>query len=187
MAPIGAVFFLAFYALAMSMDPGYTFFDDYLSDLGVGPGAWAFNTGVVGAGLLLVAFAAFGLRGVLGAGLLPRSGAALFALSGTFLVNVGIFTEDAGDTHTFFSFAFFITSLASFGVLAASLYRGRPLGTPIFVATAVTFVVGVLLLPFGASPATETVAVLLIVSWGLVAPAALLLRLTVDSGHGGST
>ena len=187
LAPVGAVYFLAFYALAMSRDPGYTFFENYLSDLGVGPGAWAFNTGVIGAGLLLLAFAVLGLRGVVGADVLSQAGAALFGLSGVFLVNIGIFTEDAGDTHTFFSFAFFITALVSFGVLAASMRRGRPLGTLAFVATAVTFVAGALLLPFGANPATETVAVLLIVSWGLVVPMALLVRWpgTAVSGSGG--
>ena len=170
------MFFLVFYLLAISRDPEYTFFDNYLSDLGVGQGAWAFNTGVVGAGMLLVVFAVLGLRSVMGTAVLPQAGAALFALSGAFLVNIGVFTEDAGDTHTFFSFAFFITALASFAVLTAYQYRDRPLGMLPFAATATVFVGGMLLIPFGANPATETVAVLLIVSWGLVVPSVLLFH-----------
>jgi len=54
---LAPIVFLIFYLVAWSLSPWYDFGGNYLSDLGVGEGAWAFNTGAVVAGLLAIPFA----------------------------------------------------------------------------------------------------------------------------------
>ena len=176
-APAGCLVFLALYVIAASQDPEYTFMDDYLSDLGVSPGAWAFNSGVMIAGVSMFLFSVLGLMPILPKGLFDRAGGTLFALSGVFLVNVGIFTEDAGDVHLFISYAFFLTVLASLGVLSAAMYRDRPLGDSTFLVTVGLFCAGlIMVLVLGANPFTETVAVMMIMAWGLVVPGLQILQ-----------
>jgi hypothetical membrane protein len=53
---LAVAWFLAMYSVAMSLDSVYVFGENYLSDLGVGEGAWAFNSGVIGAGVLFILF-----------------------------------------------------------------------------------------------------------------------------------
>ena len=179
LAPVGCLVFLALYIIAASQDPEYTFMDDYLSDLGVGPGAWAFNSGVMIAGALLVLSSVLGLLPILPASPVSRTGGALLATSGVFLMNVGIFTEDAGEVHLVISYAFFLTVLASFGVLSAAMYKERSLGNLTFLATLGLFGGGLaMVLLLGANPFTETVAVMMIMAWGLVVPCAQILRRT---------
>jgi hypothetical membrane protein len=176
-APIACALFLLLYVIAASQDPEYIFLESYLSDLGVGPGAWAFNAGVMIAGAMLLVFAVLGLSAKLPADAISRAGTALLALAGIFLVNVGIFTEDAGDTHLVMSYAFFITLLVSLGVLAVAMYRDRRLGNVPLFATVGSFIAGLALaLVFGATPFTETLAVLLIIAWGFVVPGTMLTK-----------
>ncbi len=177
MAPLACILFMLLYAIAASQDPEYTFLENYLSDLGVGPGAWAFNSALVISGAMLSLFAVFGLSAALPAGSVSRAGGALLALAGVFLVNVGIFTEDAGDTHLVLSYAFFITVFASFGVLTLAMHRDRRLGPVPLYVTGGLFLSGlVIILLFGADPFTETLAVLMVMGWGVVVPGAILME-----------
>jgi hypothetical membrane protein len=178
LAPAGCVMFLLLYAIAATQDPEYTFLDDYLSDLGVGPGAWAFNSALMLTGSMLFLFSVFGMTPLLPARPVYRAGGALLALAGMLLVSVGIFTEDAGDTHLFLSYAFFLIVLASFGVLTVAMYRDRPLGALAFYLTGGLCIVGLtMVLALGANPFTETMAVMLIVVWGFVVPGRLFMGL----------
>lgn len=177
LAPLACVMFTLLYLIAMSQDPGYTFLENYLSDLGVGPGAWAFNSALMISGAMLSLFAVFGLSPALPDELVSRTGGALLALAGVFLVNVGIFTEDAGDTHLVLSYAFFITVFASFGVLTLAMYRDRRFGPVPLYVTGGLFLSGLaMILTLGATPFTETCAVLMIMGWGVVVPGAILTK-----------
>jgi hypothetical protein len=57
----GPLAFLVLYTLAATGDPEYVFFDNYLSDLGVGSKAAFFNAAVIIAGGLTVPFALLGI------------------------------------------------------------------------------------------------------------------------------
>lgn len=173
---LAVVSFSVLYAVAASQDPGYAFLENYLSDLGIGPGAWAFNSALMLSGALIVVFALAGLRPLLGRSLPARAGPALLAAAGALLVNVGIFTEDYGDTHLGFSLAFFLTLLGALGVLAYALNATGALGKAGTGATATAFVFGLVLLVAGIGPFTETLAVLTALAWGGTAAALLLMK-----------
>ena len=169
----GATAFLILYTIAMSLDDQYTFGENYLSDLGVREGAWAFNSGLMIAGFFFVAFSIFGLRPALGKALLGKLGTGLLVTSAILLINIGIFTEDAGDIHGIISVAFFLETLVAIGVVDLALYRTRSLGLLGPVTSTACFVFGLGLLPFGGTPLVETLAVLDIIAWGV--PISLML------------
>jgi hypothetical membrane protein len=183
---LAAAVFLALYTTAMALDPGYGFYRNYLSDLGVGPGAWAFNSAVVVAGALMVVFALLGLGPAVERGLahwtrpllrtaLAWASPSLLAIGGAFLVLIGVFTEDAGDIHGVVSIGFFTFAYIALVVLSAVQRRSRALGTVGWLATIVAAAIGTVILPFGFNPQTETVAVLAVVAWGITASGILLV------------
>lgn len=167
--------FLVLYSVAAFSDPAYVFGRNYLSDLGVGKAAWAFNSGLIVCGVLLLAFVWWGVRPLLGSDASSRASVVLLLMCGFFLINIGIFTEDYGDIHGVFSYAFFLTFLVALCVLAISLRRTGALGLPGQVVTAGTFVFGLALLPFGTGPAVETAAVFGLVLWGLAFSTTMLV------------
>jgi len=167
--------FAVLYLTAMSLDSVYVFMENYLSDLGVREGAWAFNSGVIIAGVLFIVMDVFAVYPALGKDRAETTSVALLLVAASFLISVGIFTEDAGDLHGFVSYGFFLTMVVALGVLSYTLYRGEALGRPALFATLAAFLFGVALLPFGGTPAVETLAVLAILAWGLVM-SLLLLR-----------
>jgi hypothetical membrane protein len=168
--------FLVLYSAAAFSDPGYTFMDDYLSDLGVGPAALAFNAALILAGSMISLFAVTGLLPAFDRrDVIVRAGTGLLALSGVFLVFVGVFTENSGDLHTFFSYSFFLAMLVTVGVVSLALQRERVVGVFGPAVSASVFAVGVALLFAGFTPAAETVAVMLLLAWGVMLSAALYL------------
>jgi len=177
---LGLAVFLVLYAIAVSLDGNYVFFENYLSDLGVGHGAWAFNSALVITGIMLVLFAAFGIGAVMGCSLSARAGKALLALSGVLLVGVGVFTEDFDPEHYIFSVSYFLTFLVALLTISASLYQTRVLGNFGLIVSATACAVGILLIPMGGDPESETVAVLTMIVWGALVGGAALLK---EYGH----
>lgn len=159
--------FAILYVIAILQDPEYTFFDNYLSDLGVGPGALAFNSGLMISGALMIPFAIFGLRGLAGEERALRIGSMTVAFSGLFLINIGVFTEDAGDVHFAFSVAFFLSVLVALLILSFGFLKNKILGNTGAGVTVACALLGIILLALGLKPETETVAVLAINAWGL--------------------
>lgn len=174
--PLAVAVFLILYSVAMSLDPGYVFGENYLSDLGVSEGAWAFNSGVIIAGLLFLPFAFLGVRPGLGPSRTDSAAVGLMMVAGMFLVSIGIFTEDSGDLHGIVSYGFFLTMLVVLGLLGYCFDKSGPAGRPRAVITLVAFVMGLSLLPLGGTPLVETIAVLSILVWGLVVGLLLLLK-----------
>jgi len=158
--------FLILYLIAVSQDPGYEFLENYLSDLGVGPAAWAFNSALMLSGGLILLFSVFGLYPLLGGSISSRAGVALLAASGVLLVSVGIFTEDWGNTHFAVSIAFFLTFLLALGALACAFHLTGALGQLGTAVSAVAVAFGLLLLSMGVGPFTETLAVMAAMAWG---------------------
>ncbi|OGS55677.1 MAG: hypothetical protein A3K60_01210 [Euryarchaeota archaeon RBG_19FT_COMBO_56_21] len=172
------VCFIVLYAVAMSLDSEYVFGKNYLSDLGVREGAWAFNSGLIIAGVLFLAFDILSIRMIIGKRLLDRAAVAMLVIGTAFLILVGIFTEDAGDLHGFVSYGFFLSMLAALGLTTECMYRSRSLGRLGYAVTLVVFLLGISLLPMGGDPLSETIAVLGILSWGLIISVALLLKMS---------
>ena len=177
-APAACVAFVILYIMAVSEDPGYSVFDNYLSDLGVGPGAWAFNLGAAVSGCLLATFAIGGIRTYFSINAVAKGGAVLMSASGAFLVGVGIFTENTGDLHLFVSYAFFVCAFLSIAVLAAgSVQFLRTFADPFIILSIASFAVVVsIVAAFGTDPFAETVAVFVLLTWGFLAPLAISRR-----------
>jgi hypothetical membrane protein len=173
---LGPSVFMVLYVLAMANDHEYTFFENWLSDLGVGAAAWAFNSAVIIAGCLTIPFALLALRPVLGGGIIVDL-AVGFTLGGAvFLILVGIYTEDYEDLHSIVSVGFFLSMQIALLFYSLSFYRAPVLGKDITWFTVAVFALGAGLIAMGFDPQTETVAVLAIVLWGLVVAAAIMWR-----------
>ena len=168
--------FLVLYSIAMASDANYTFGKNYLSDLGVGPGAWAFNSALVITGLMLVLFSIMGVRPLLGSLTISKVAAALLAIDGALLTCIGIFTEDFDPEHYIFSVAFFLTFLLTVFLMVVTLWKTKALGTFGYYFSAVIVALGLVLLPMGGDPFSETVAVFSIIVWGMGISAAALLK-----------
>jgi hypothetical membrane protein len=176
------VAFFILYAVAAFGDPGYVFFDSYLSDLGVGPMAVLFNSAAIIAGALTVPFALFAIRPALDGGIVATAAVVLTVAGGVFLVLVGVFTEDY-DAHYPVSVGFFMSMLLALLCYSWTLHSSSALGRPVTELTKLVFALGLLLVILGGfCPQTETVAVMAIIVWGLAVAIALF-----KSGAGADT
>ncbi|UCD92633.1 MAG: DUF998 domain-containing protein [Methanobacteriota archaeon] len=164
------IIFLICYLISWSQSPWYVFGGRYLSDLGVGEGAIAFNTGLIVAGLLALPFA-FSLWRLLGTTISSSLGAIVLAASGIALMSVGIFTEDFGNLHFIVSVLFFSLTLLTVLLLIWPLIRSprfKYVGFFSFILTLTTLAV---VAPIGFNPLSETIAVMMILVWMLVVAA----------------
>ena len=109
---------LSFIFLAISLSPWFSWTANALSDLGVGEAAWVFNSGLMAGGILTMVFAA-GLLVAFGGRALGRVGAVLLFLDAIALLGIGVFSEAAGDIHSYFSVAFFVLLPLSLFLLGA--------------------------------------------------------------------
>lgn len=106
---VGSVQFLILLIVAEAVYPHYSVSGNYISDLGVGPSAWVFNSSVFVLGLAIVVGAYLTWRG-----LRPVLFFVLLVLAGVGAMGVGLFTEDVRILHGIFSLIVFL-----FGGLAA--------------------------------------------------------------------
>jgi hypothetical membrane protein len=176
---LGAVAaFLILYMIAMSLDSTYVFGKNYLSDLGVSNGAWAFNAALILTGLLLTPFSVLGLGPALGDTMWAMISKIMLVIAALFLISIGVFTEDAGDIHGVVSYGFFLTMLVSYVFVTKALYKSKYLGKSGYGSTLLIFVFGVGIIPMGGNPLSETLAVLGIIVWGLVMGCLLMLKMS---------
>jgi hypothetical membrane protein len=111
---VGTVQFIMLMIIAEILYPNYSVSDNYISDLGVGPSAFIFNSSVFLLGLMVVAGAYFLYR-VLHSRLLS----VLLILTGVGAMGVGLFTEAAGGIHAVFSLITFLFG----GISAIAFYK----------------------------------------------------------------
>lgn len=103
--------------IAAARYPGYSIADNFISDLGVGPAAFIFNSSVILAGVLVLG-ATFSLYQVFTSRVLT----AVAIVAGAGFIGVGVFTEDFPLLHSLFSLVAFI-SLGLFALVAAVFVR----------------------------------------------------------------
>ena len=142
----------------------------------MGPGAWAFNSALVITGFLLGMFSIMGVRPLLGSPMISKVAIAFLAIDGILLACIGIFTEDFDPEHYIFSVAFFLTFLLTLVLMTLALWKTKVLGTFGYAFSAIMVVIGLILLPMGGNPFSETVAVFSIVVWGIGISVAALLK-----------
>ena len=153
--------FLAFFLLAVFSFPGYSSFENVLSDLGTGEkSALWLNAGVVISGIFLALFFA----AIAKTGLKPRiekAGAVLGILGSVSLIAVGVFPASVEPLHSVASLGFFSFSAISALALEFPGFKKRKPG---FIA-ALWF--ALLALAFGLSslPILEHAAVLFFGVW----------------------
>ncbi|MBA7596467.1 hypothetical protein ES703_03439 [subsurface metagenome] len=104
--------------LAISLSPWFSWSANALSDLGVGEAAWVFNSGLMAGGILTMVFAA-GLLMTFRGRALGRVGAVLLFFDAVALFGIGLFSEAAGDIHSYFSVTFFVLFPISLFLLGA--------------------------------------------------------------------
>ena len=104
--------------LAISLSPWFSWSANALSDLGVGEADFVFNSGLIAGGILTMVFAA-GLLTIFRGRALGRVGAALLFMDAIALLGIGVFSEAAGDIHSYFSVAFFALFPISLFLLGA--------------------------------------------------------------------
>jgi hypothetical membrane protein len=155
----GPLVALSFVALAISRSPWFSWTGNALSDLGVGGSATIFNSGLIIGGLLLCAFA-LGLREVLRGRVLGHVGAVVLFFGSIALCCVGIFSESAGEIHTYVSVAFFLSVPISMFFIGAALVRKREKGMGLFVVVAGVFALAVWALPWPAIAIPEFLSAL---------------------------
>lgn len=167
--------FLAGYITAWALSPWYEFGGDYLSDLGVREGAFAFNIGVMSAGLITIPFA-WGMWNTLREHILGKLGSLVCTLAGISLFLVGVFPEDQVPTHYIVSVSFFASLGVAVIILALPMVRSpvfRRVAAPLTVVMIVLTIVLVILL--GAGPLMETIAVLEALMWAFVVSVQMIL------------
>lgn len=104
--------------LAISLSPWFSWSANALSDLGVGEAAWVFNSGLMAGGILTMVFAA-GLLITFRGRALGRVGAVLLFFDAVALFGIGLFSEAAGEIHSYFSVTFFVLFPISLFLLGA--------------------------------------------------------------------
>jgi len=104
--------------LAISLSPWFSWSANALSDLGVGEAAWVFNSGLMAGGILTMVFAA-GLLMTFRGRALGRVGAVLLFFDAVALFGIGLFSEAAGEIHSYFSVTFFVLFPISLFLLGA--------------------------------------------------------------------
>ncbi len=163
---LGPIIAITCTLLAISLSSWFSWTKNALSDLGVHEtSATLFNLGLIISGMLILVFAV-GLRMSLSRRFLCKIGASILALAAISLCEVGIFTEDYGDLHLYFSVAFFaLISLSSF-LIGASMIREpseKILGAFIILTGFVTSVVWVF--PWEGVAIPETISSLAVLVW----------------------
>jgi hypothetical membrane protein len=169
-----------FYLIAWSHSPWYEFGGHYLSDLGVGQGAWAFNTGNVIAGLLAIPFAVAVWK-TLKPGWLPLLGSVFCAAGGVALAGVGIVNQNI-DGHVEVTATFFILAFLFESILGLALIRNektRIAGYTVTVLLVATLIAGGIV---GINPLSETIAVMEVLVWAFLVGGQVLL-VTLKEGR----
>ena len=155
----GPIITISLIALAISRSPWFSWTENALSDLGVHGSSAMFNSGLLIGGLLSCAFA-LGLREVLRSRILGHVGAVILLLGSVAMCGIGIFTESAGELHTYVSVAFFVLFPVALWLVGAALVQKREKGMGLFVIVAGVFAVAVWALPWPAVAIPEILSAL---------------------------
>ena len=174
---LGAVGFAILWTSAVVADGHWIFGVETLSELGGDrPGKCLFNTGVVLAGMMMVAFTP-ALYTALRKDWMSRIGCALVLVASAALVGIGLFPITAGSVHTSFSWAFFSLFMIALLALIWPVRRSKVMGkVGLFLTVAAPVVSIIVLVGTMLVPMAEPVAVISIMLWGGTTSVLILTR-----------
>ncbi|MGC8849561.1 MAG: DUF998 domain-containing protein [Candidatus Bathyarchaeia archaeon] len=163
-----------FILCSISISPWFSWTHNALSDLGVGGSSQLFNLGLILSGVLLF-LCALGLYNIDPGGVIPSLGWALLASSGLSLIGVGVFPENKGNIHLYFSVAFFALLASSLLVVGFGLISYRRYGLAAFTFSLGATASLVWLMPYEGAAIPEAISSVLGSVW-IVAVSVLYLK-----------
>ncbi len=158
---------------------GYSAVIQHVSELGVGPTSYMFNTSLILAGVLAIPFLICLLQ-PLGSSWTARIGVASGIVAFIGLIGLAVYTETQYATHIFFSNVFFIFIAVSI-VLITYTIRSSDFFTWVHVWLGVIFVTAdivffVLMFTTGFSAVMEWTVVLIILAWALAVSLQMIIK-----------
>ncbi len=159
---LGLVSFLVFTYLAINAYDNYVFLEQTLSELGVGPSAIYFNTGVILAGIFLIPF--YALR--FSKSTLSKIGSATGTISALALIFVGIFPLTVVIPHFVSAFLFFFLSAIAIFVFSFDDYFTGKKDIICINEVIIALIILLHILVFR-NPFMQKLAVILIIMWAL--------------------
>ena len=156
-------FFMALTAISLS--PRFSWYDNALSDLGVGEfEAVIFNSGLVMTGSLMMMFF-LGPYELFRRSMIGRIGALLFLASAFFLIGIGVFNETFGKIHFYVSVGFFVSLIISLLIHGISFAVKRMIRFSILSLAVGIVGASVWLLPWKGAAIPEAVSTLAAGVW----------------------
>jgi hypothetical membrane protein len=152
---------------AASLDPNFTWFANYVSDLGIGSQMIIFNYGLIISGIFGIAFA-FGIH----EGLKSRFSWCLTLLASVSLIGVGAFPESHQWHFAISAAFFFFVSLAEIFVGRKFYEKNGAVGLLSIMAGIVSLFTLLIFNPF-----YEVIAVFIAMIWSIAIGAVILARL----------
>ncbi len=137
---IGPIIAISLIIISIALSPWFSWWDNALSDLGVSPVANLFNAGLIICGICCTIFSIGFLISINEKKYLMRTGSIILCLATISLIGIGVFSEDFGVMHFYFSVTFFVLLLIASLLLGASMMMDPELKT----IGIIIFLVGVL-------------------------------------------
>ncbi len=119
---VAPVFTLGLILAAVAISPWFSWQNDALSDLGVSPVAWVFNTALIVGGVLHVGLA-LGVGQWAGPGGLARLGSGILLVAAVLLALIGVIPEDRVVPHVAVAVGYFLLTPVSYLLLGSALWR----------------------------------------------------------------
>jgi hypothetical membrane protein len=164
---IGLGVFTILLIIALLNDPDFKFLESYLSDLGVGPAAFYFNSGLIIVSALSVPCFVFGIWPGMGYSISSSLAIMTICIGCAAGALAGIYTEDTMELHNVFSMAGFIAMTLSIGLFALALRRDHPFGERITHLTEYAFIIEFMVLILLPNPLGEYLLIIVLVVWYL--------------------
>ena len=137
---VGPIIAISLILISIALSPWFSWWDNALSDLGVSSAAILFNVGLIICGAFCTIFSVGFLISTDKKKWLRRIGSVILCLATIALIGIGVFSEDFGVLHFYFSVAFFVLLLIASLLLGASMMMDPELRTVGIIA----FLVGAL-------------------------------------------
>ena len=152
----------------LSLNFGYSTFHYFISDLGIGPSSWLFNTGMVITGIITIAAFPTLLK-PLGSTRTGKIGVILGVIAGAGLIGVGLFPENTGVNHVISAVIYFFSTFIAIGVLSYANSSTKFFSKYVQWLGYIAFIAGlictILISIFGPPP--EWVLIFLVLIWAL--------------------
>ncbi len=118
---IGPIIAISLILISIALSPWFSWWDNALSDLGVSSVAILFNAGLIICGVFCTIFSIGFLISTDKKKWLRRIGSVILCLATIALIGIGVFSEDFGVLHFYFSVVFFVLLLIASLLLGASM------------------------------------------------------------------